>query len=282
MSDKYKVLTGPKYTKVVEAHGRPKYAVHRIRALKSLNGVNAGDLGGWLESEKNLSQIGSCWIADEGVVLADAKVMGDSWVGDNAFVYDKAMVTGKAAVTKGALVYDRALIRDKAWVSDNAEVYGDAKLSENAQVFGKAKVFGTAEVKGTAEAYDNAKICDTAIVGGTAIVCGNAIVDGIANIEVGKVTGHISATIEQTFTKPKKIPEPVISPERLLPSAEESNPWFYTVDQLRLMCKKQHKSTEGKKEDLMLRLFPNKGRTPPWAPRPGMYWNREYHTWIPV
>lgn len=39
--------------------------LHRIQALKDFGNVDAGELGGWVESEKNLSQSGDCWIAKE-------------------------------------------------------------------------------------------------------------------------------------------------------------------------------------------------------------------------
>jgi len=282
MGDKYEILTGPKHTMTVQVPSRAEHTVHRIKALRGLTGISSGELGGWIESDKNLSQSGNCWIADEAVVFADARVMDDAWVGDRAFVYDGATVRDNAAVTKNAIVHDRAVIRDKAWISDAAEVYGDAKISESGQLFGEAKVFGHAELRGTAEAYDNAIIRGTAILEGTAIACNDAIIDGTARIYVGKVTGHVSAVIGETFKEPKKIPEPVISPDRLLAPAEEADPWLYTIEQLKLMCKKQHKSTEGNKHDLMLRLFPNKGGTPPYAPRPGMFWSRKWHSWMPL
>jgi hypothetical protein len=46
-------------TKIVDGH-----TLHRIRALVDIprRGVKAGDLGGWIESEGNLSQYDSEWI----------------------------------------------------------------------------------------------------------------------------------------------------------------------------------------------------------------------------
>ena len=43
----------------VEVAGRVLY---RIRALRNLPGVLAGDKGGYIESEQNLSQEGNCWV----------------------------------------------------------------------------------------------------------------------------------------------------------------------------------------------------------------------------
>lgn len=45
--------------------------VYQIRALRDIprHGVNAGDLGGWVESEDNLSQEDDSWIGEYGTFL---------------------------------------------------------------------------------------------------------------------------------------------------------------------------------------------------------------------
>lgn len=60
--------------------------LYRIRALISFGNVLSGDLGGWVESEDNLSQNGDAW------VYGDAQVCGDAWVYGNARVYGNALV----------------------------------------------------------------------------------------------------------------------------------------------------------------------------------------------
>ena len=47
----------------------------RIKALKDFSNVKKGDIGGYVESEKNLSQDGNCWIYDNAVVMGNAKVL---------------------------------------------------------------------------------------------------------------------------------------------------------------------------------------------------------------
>jgi len=54
-----------------EANGRP---LRRVRYLDS------GELGGWLESEKNLSQDGDALVCGNAVVSGDAEVFGDARV----------------------------------------------------------------------------------------------------------------------------------------------------------------------------------------------------------
>ena len=56
-------------TKIVFGH-----ILYRIKALSSFGCVSAGDLGGFLESEKNLSQNGNAWVSGDAEVFGDAEV----------------------------------------------------------------------------------------------------------------------------------------------------------------------------------------------------------------
>ena len=68
----------------------------RIRALVEFGNVKAGESGGYIEKEENLSQYGSAWVS------GDARVYG------NALVCGNALVSGDAQVYGNALVYDDA------------------------------------------------------------------------------------------------------------------------------------------------------------------------------
>ena len=52
----------------------------RIRAKVAFGIVKAGEVGGWIEKEENLSDDGDAW------VFGDAEVSGDAWVSGNAEV----------------------------------------------------------------------------------------------------------------------------------------------------------------------------------------------------
>ena len=56
-------------TKIVFGH-----VLYRIKALSSFGYVSAGDLGGFLESEKNLSQNGNAWVSGNAEVYGNAEV----------------------------------------------------------------------------------------------------------------------------------------------------------------------------------------------------------------
>ena len=101
--------------------------LYRIRAVKDFaladgTEVLAGDLGGWIEKEYNLSHGGYAWVYGDARVYGDAEVFGD------------------------ALVYG------------DAEVYGDALVYGDARVFGYARVYGDARVSGYAEVYGDAEV----------------------------------------------------------------------------------------------------------------------------
>ena len=60
--------------------------LHRIKALDSFGSVKKGELGGWIESEKNLSQYGDAWVYGDATVRGNAKVRGNAVVRGNATV----------------------------------------------------------------------------------------------------------------------------------------------------------------------------------------------------
>ena len=64
------------------------HTLHRIKALRDFNYVKAGDLGGWVESEDNLSQYEKCWLYGNAIVYGDAIVYDNARVCDNARIYD--------------------------------------------------------------------------------------------------------------------------------------------------------------------------------------------------
>ena len=132
MSKKYELT---KETKTLEGGT----VLHRIRALRDIPrfGVKAGELGGFVEEENNLSQDGDAWVSDS------------AWVFGNAKVYGNAEVYGKSRVFGNSKVYG------KSRVSGNANVYGDAEVSGYAWVFGNACVYGKAWVSGDAEVSAN-------------------------------------------------------------------------------------------------------------------------------
>lgn len=88
------------------------YTDEFIKKYEEKYGCNIFKIGGFIESETNLSQDNYAVVLDNAVVYGNAKV------------YDNAQVFG------------------------NAEIYGNAKIYDNAEVYGYSKVYGDAEVRG--------------------------------------------------------------------------------------------------------------------------------------
>ena len=58
--------------------------LHRIRAVRDFGDVKAGDLGGWIEKERNLSHDGDAWVYGNARVYGNAEVYGNARVYGNA------------------------------------------------------------------------------------------------------------------------------------------------------------------------------------------------------
>ncbi len=108
--------------------------LHRVRAVKEMFSIldgatKPGELGGWIESEKNLSQNGLCWIHSE------AKVYGNAHVCEDARITDEAIACGDAIISGEALVAGCARISGNALVTDLAKIDGrQVSVGENAWI----------------------------------------------------------------------------------------------------------------------------------------------------
>ncbi|MFY9175660.1 MAG: hypothetical protein WAO24_10070 [Peptococcia bacterium] len=64
----------------------PDTGLWRIKALRDFGNVAKGDIGGWIEGEKNLSHEGDAWVSGDAEVSGKAEVFGDAWVSGDARV----------------------------------------------------------------------------------------------------------------------------------------------------------------------------------------------------
>ena len=118
----------------------------RIRAIRSFSNVAAGDLGGYVEKEENLSHDNDAWIYNNAYIFGNARIC------DDAHICDKACVFGDARI------YDDAHIYGDACICDNAHIYGDARIYGNACIYDDAHIYGDARISGDARIYDDACI----------------------------------------------------------------------------------------------------------------------------
>ena len=118
----------------------------QIRALRGFKNVKKGELGGWVESEKNLSHEGNCWISDDAVVYNNARIYGNAQVYVKAQVFGEALIYGYARIFDYAEVYGNAQVSDYARVNEYSQVYGNARISSNTLVYGDAQIDENTEV----------------------------------------------------------------------------------------------------------------------------------------
>lgn len=145
MGKKYKFL---EYDAIF-INGRPLFRIQALKDLYDEKGeiiVKAGELGGYVADEKNLSQNGNCWVHSDskvygnGRVEADAQIKGESEVSDNAIAsghsvlvdttlkghsqtYGRAKLSRCTATNQAKIHGNATLLR--CWIYNNAEAYGN-------------------------------------------------------------------------------------------------------------------------------------------------------------
>jgi hypothetical protein len=141
----------------------------RGATLNRIRRKSDGLLGGYVETEANLSQSGTCWLHGQSTALGNASTaQGNARVSENAQVhgevYGDAIVSGNATV-QGS-VFDQASVSGNAKLAGRA--YGHAIIRGDAQVNGEA--FGSAIVEGAARV--NGRVYGTAHLSGNEVVKG--------------------------------------------------------------------------------------------------------------
>lgn len=170
--------------------------LYQIRALKNFTLTNLkyffteikkGDLGGWIETEDNLSQEDTCWILNNAKVFGNATICDDAIISDNAKAYGSADIGDNVLINGNAKVFGDTYIGDDAIISDNAKVFGNACISGKTRIVDNARVYGNACVYGHVTISDNASVCGNAKVTDYVHIADNASVDANILISGGYV-----------------------------------------------------------------------------------------------
>lgn len=119
-------------------------AFQQIRAIKDIRpGIPAGTLGGYVGSEANLDQTGTCWINDGAVVKGSARITED------ATIHPGCEIAGRAQVSGSAELYS-CIVKDDAMVSGSAElrycnISGGATITDQVKGY-RANIGGVAYI----------------------------------------------------------------------------------------------------------------------------------------
>lgn len=125
--------------------------LHRIRALRDIRpDIKAGDLGGFVESESNLS----------------------TELEDNAWIYDDAVVCNNGYADRGAVLRNEAIVCGDGYISHGAVVSGHSRVEDSAYVRG-AVLNGHARASGCAVVRCSRESGHPPILSGHCAVYGN-------------------------------------------------------------------------------------------------------------
>ena len=156
--------------------------LHRVRALRDIGDkVKAGDLGGFVECEANLSYEpgDDAWIFDDAIACEDAHVDKGSRLSGDVVVYGNALISQGAALSGHARAEDCAYIRGaglcgyarasgSSMILDSPDTGKAPVLSESCVVYGA--VIGDVHIMGDAVVPGNEKIAnetpDTLVING--------------------------------------------------------------------------------------------------------------------
>lgn len=175
----------PKYyltNDVIEVDG---HKLHRIVAARDIPEVDVqeGDLGGYIESERNLSHRGTAWVFDNAKVYGQASVIEGATVRQNACVHDRACLSG------GFIAYD------------DAHLYGNFRGTGCGKAAGRVDACDNTIIKGSGFATDGTIMRHKATVGGNARAAAGAILTG--NVELTgnfkSIGGHYSQGVLGRF-----------------------------------------------------------------------------------
>ena len=105
MNEKYELTEEFKEIETLREGWLQKIKVYRIRALRAFADVKIGDLGGFVETKQNLSNMGNAWVYGNAEVCSDARVCdnarvcGDAKVCDNANIFWCSSIGSRHATT---------------------------------------------------------------------------------------------------------------------------------------------------------------------------------------
>ena len=174
------------------------HILHRIKALKDfilINGkeIRKGDLGGWIESEDNLSQEGLCWIYDECKMYDNARRSENSIGYGNSHQFDNSQQFGDSQQFGRSRQFENSIQSENSRQYGNSIQYGNSQQSGDSQQFGDSRQFGNSQQFGDSRQYGNSQQFGNSRQSGNSRQFGNSIQFGysVADKDM-RLSGHSS------------------------------------------------------------------------------------------
>lgn len=136
--------------------------LYRIKALKSFSDVHEGDLGGFVQSESNLSQEGNCWLYGDAKAYENAKLLDNAWASYQAEIHENAVLKENVGIMSSVNIAGNSILAGTITILGETDVYGMARLvytgKQHSNVINHYLVFIKSAYVWDAQAYIGAKL----------------------------------------------------------------------------------------------------------------------------
>lgn len=155
---------------------------NRIKALVDIEGVvRAGQYGGIVDNEENLSHFGKCWISEKGKALGNSRVIDDALIVDST-IKDRAVASHASKITNGSIISGQSKVSGSSEIV-NSKIQGTSKIGKLAKVIG-------ATVKDNASVTGQSRINNGAVISGNSKVYDYGFVDNRVTIHNCDINGY--------------------------------------------------------------------------------------------
>ena len=128
-----------KCKKIIANKDIPTYDFYNGRQL-----IKKGTPGGCIESEKNLSHTGFCWIDENSCVLENARLEGNSFL-ISSQLYGNATVKGNNTIVYSTICQNASIEGSNS--IQKSRIRGDSKIQDNSTIF-ESNIYDEVEIFG--------------------------------------------------------------------------------------------------------------------------------------
>ena len=126
------------------------HILRRIIYLRETPYTKRGILGGWIESEHNLSHEGRCAVLHEAKVLGNARIEEDALAFQQSIIKDNAKIKGTTEIFGKSIIGADSILADATRVCDEATVHFYSTLENTtSHVTGSTLIGGKAKIEAT-------------------------------------------------------------------------------------------------------------------------------------
>ena len=124
--------------KLYEICANKPFVAYKNDGTRSI--IHKGQSGGYIESEQNLSQEGSCWIGFGNNVCDNALITGNAYVGGGSSKIRGNVIIKDNAICHNSFIQDNVIIANNSviktsCIKDNVEIFGNS-IVKDSDIFG--------------------------------------------------------------------------------------------------------------------------------------------------